>query len=288
MPPNKRAGADGLAVEPIKLKIRPNESVEVQPRRYIIGEDRDIFSVTYFGTANAGSVRQKPGHPNVLIYEPPTDFAGLATFDVSMSDSEGRTIDATVLVNVANAAPTAPTIRVTTRPGKDVEIKVREHARDADGDTVNLTAVGSASNGHARARLNYPNQIRYTPRSGFIGTDRFPYTVSDGKGGTTSGTVEVSVVNTAPTAPTIRIRVRRNSQIDIRIRQYASDADGDTVSLTRVTSASNGTTQIRRNYPNQVRYTPKRGFTGTDQFTYTISDGKGGVTTGTVLVQVFR
>lgn len=195
MPPNKRAGADGLAVEPIKLKIRPNESVEVQPRRYIIGEDRDIFSVTYFGTANAGSVRQKPGHPNVLIYEPPTDFAGLATFDVSMSDSEGRTIDATVLVNVANAAPTAPTIR---------------------------------------------------------------------------------------------IRVRRNSQIDIRIRQYASDADGDTVSLTRVTSASNGTTQIRRNYPNQVRYTPKRGFTGTDQFTYTISDGKGGVTTGTVLVQVFR
>jgi hypothetical protein len=63
------------------------------------------------------------------------------------------------------------------------------------------------------------------------------------------------------------------------------DPNGDTLSVISYTQGSDGTVKYsERN--NNFRYTPRRGFSGTDTFTYTISDGRGSTATGTVTVTI--
>lgn len=65
---------------------------------------------------------------------------------------------------------------------------------DLDGHTVTVTAVGAASKG-ATALLS-GTSVRYTPTGNFsnVGMDSFTYTVSDGNGGTATGTVTVRLM----------------------------------------------------------------------------------------------
>src|SRR5262249_11482335 len=53
-----------------------------------------------------------------------------------------------------------------------------------------------------------------------------------------------------------------------------SDPDGDPLTVSSVTQPANGAAAV--NADNTVTYSPKAGFSGSDQFTYTISDGRGG------------
>jgi hypothetical protein len=53
--------------------------------------------------------------------------------------------------------------------------------------------------------------------------------------------------------------------------------------LTAVTQPANGTSEL---VGSGVRYTPALGFDGSDSFTYTISDGRGGEAAGTVAITV--
>jgi hypothetical protein len=62
-----------------------------------------------------------------------------------------------------------------------------------------------------------------------------------------------------------------------------SDADGDILTVTAVTQPSHGTSTLVNGV---VRYSPAATFSGTDSFSYTVSDGQGGTDTATVTVTV--
>ncbi len=63
-----------------------------------------------------------------------------------------------------------------------------------------ITAVSAAQNG---TTVLSNGSISYTPKAGFVGTDTFTYTVTDGQGGIASGTVTVTVQSSALAQPTI-------------------------------------------------------------------------------------
>ncbi len=63
-----------------------------------------------------------------------------------------------------------------------------------------------------------------------------------------------------------------------------SDVDGDALSIASFTQPANGT--VEDNGDGSLTYTPAANFTGTDSFSYTISDGAGETTTATVTVTV--
>lgn len=64
---------------------------------------------------------------------------------------------------------------------------------DVDGDPLTVTTVTAATPGTTAGTV--AGTVRYTPASGFHGTDSFTYTVSDGQGGSATAPVSLTVVS---------------------------------------------------------------------------------------------
>jgi Bacterial Ig domain/Concanavalin A-like lectin/glucanases superfamily/Right handed beta helix region len=90
--------------------------------------------------------------------------------------------------------------------------------------------------------------------------------------------------NRAPEAGDDAASTAQGAPVTIKVLANDHDADGDTLTLKDVSQPDNGT--VTRNADNTATYTPKAGFTGSDSFTYTVSDGKGGTDTGRATVSV--
>ncbi|MFC1759273.1 Ig-like domain-containing protein, partial [Planctomycetota bacterium] len=139
--------------------------------------------------------------------------------------------------------------------------------------------------------VNADNTITYTPADGFVGTETFNYTISDGNGGESTATVNVTVndvvvppTNTAPIATNDSATTDEDNAITVNVLANDSDADGDVISVLSATAGANGTTAV--NADGTITYTPNADFHGTDSFDYTIDDGNGGQATGSVNVTI--
>ena len=91
--------------------------------------------------------------------------------------------------------------------------------------------------------------------------------------------------NNDPIALNDTVNAIAGQAVTITIGVNDSDADGDTLTTTGVSSPTNGTVRYTDNFSSAdtVRYTPFSTATGTDSFTYQVSDGKGGTDTARVL-----
>lgn len=177
---------------------------------------------------------------------------------------------------------------------------------DVDGDAVTLTSA-SAAYGTVTAS---GSTLTYTSDQGYASEDTITYTFTDGKTGETTATATLTVVVNTPPAPpaslptsVIEGRVGIDITFDITFDITGfTDADNDplTVSLTIepqhgsvafVPSNSSQRTGVRASTlvganGVQVIYTPVAGFSGTDGFSYTVSDSNGGSYTQAVTVNV--
>jgi PKD repeat protein/type 1 glutamine amidotransferase len=90
-----------------------------------------------------------------------------------------------------NRPPVADDDTATTSAGSAVNIDVL--AGDTDPDSDILTVESVTPPGDGTATINANGTVRYTPDAGFVGTDTFDYTVTDGNGGSDTGTVTVTV-----------------------------------------------------------------------------------------------
>lgn len=113
------------------------------------------------------------------------------------------------------------------------------------------------------------------------------YTATDGLGAVSDpGTITVRVTgeNDPVTGVDDTATVDQDSTVLIDAAANDTDIDSaDVLTVTAVGAASNGTVVVEA---GQARYTPDAGFSGTDSFTYTVSDGNGSTDTATVSVTV--
>lgn len=101
-------------------------------------------------------------------------------------------VDGSIIVN---RAPLATNTNIGTLVNQPVTVegsKLLLGCSDPDGNPLALVSASTSTNG-ANVTLSGGNII-YTPNSGFIGEDRFDYTISDGRGGLAMGTIVVTVI----------------------------------------------------------------------------------------------
>jgi hypothetical protein len=246
----------------------------------IDGDNLTIVSVT---TPTHGSASTDG---NYTYYTPDGDYTGSDQFSYTISDGSGSTD--TALVNVTVSGVNDPPVAVDDYVGvpedsTNNQIDVLVNDVDIDGDTLIVTGVTVPLHGTATYTTSY---VYYTPDTNYNGPDQFSYSISDGNGGTDTATVYVTVggVNDPPVANDDTATVLEdsvNNQIDVLAND--NDPDGDNLTIVSVTTPAHGSASTDGNY---TYYTPDGDYTGSDQYTYTISDGKGGTDTATVNVTI--
>ncbi|WP_433792420.1 Ig-like domain-containing protein [Actinoplanes sp. CA-252034] len=242
--------------------------------------------------ANTGQVlsvlrAQTPAHGAAtitdgrLVYKPDAGFAGAETFTYELTDELGAT-DAAVVTVTVSGLPVAASDSAATPSGKAVDINVT--GNDSDPDGGRLTVVRTAQPAHGRVAVNADRTVRYSPASAFHGIDTFTYTIEDAAGDTADGKVTVVVGNAAPVAAADVAAVQSGRYVDVDVLGNDSDPNGDQrLGVASVGEPGHGTAAVTG---DRIRYTPRKDFAGTDEFTYEVSDGEGGKASAAVTVTV--
>ncbi len=89
-----------------------------------------------------------------------------------------------------NHPPTAGDDAASTGENVAADIDVLANDSDPDGDALHVNSATDPAHG---TTVNHGTHVTYTPDVGFTGTDTFDYTAGDGKGGTDTATVTVTV-----------------------------------------------------------------------------------------------
>jgi len=241
--------------------------------------DNDTLLVRSVGSAAHGSaVANGDGS---ITYTPDGTLitAGGDSFIYIVSDALGGDAERTVTITIANVAPVAVPDQASSAGGS-VTISVLANDTDTDGDSLSVTGVTQGQ--HGIVTVNAGTSVTFTPDASFAAAtgDLFTYTIADGYGGTATGTVTVTSSNAPPVANDDIARVHTGPNT-ILVLENDTDANGNTLTISATTNGAHGAVSISG---NSVIYTANATFTGTDTFTYTITDGLDGTDTAEVKV----
>ena len=221
---------------------------------------------------------------STVIYTPAAGYHGLDGFAYIVIDGQGGSASAAVSVDVTsvNDLPIAQDDSVSTLEDTPVMIAVLANDVDPDGDPLGIESNSQPLHG---ATIRAGSSIVYTPVPNYFGEDAFTYTVADGNGGTAVATARVTIVavNDLPIAQDDNAMTHEGASVTIAVLSNDRDPDGDGLTVQAVAQPSHGAVSNER---TGVAYTPDPGFSGTDTFEYTVSDGHGGTATAEVSVVV--
>ncbi|OYO30849.1 Ig-like domain-containing protein, partial [Janthinobacterium sp. PC23-8] len=213
-------------------------------------------------------------------YTPAKDYNGTDSFNYTVSDGKGGTNTYTVGVTITavNDAPVAANDTITTAEDTP-KTGTLPTATDVDGDAI--TYAKATDPAHGTLVVNTNGTYTYTPAKDYNGADSFSYTVSDGKGGSNTYTVAVTIspVNDAPAGSGTTITTAEDTAKTGTL-PVATDVDGDKLTYGKGSDPAHGTVTV--NADGTYVYTPVADYNGADSFSYTVSDGKGGANTYTV------
>lgn len=220
-------------------------------------------------------------------YRPEGDLSVLngknseGTWILEISDDRRRdtgtlnwwSLDISGLPAVPNDPPVINSSPVTTATQDAV------YSYDVDASDINPGDVLTYSLDSSPSGMTIDSQtgvISWTPNSGQVGTDSVTVRVEDQQGGSDTQTfsIDVANINDAPIAVDDNFSTDQDTPINIGAAGLLgndTDIDGDTLNVAQYTDPSNGTVVV--NSDGSFSYMPDSGFTGTDSFTYQISDG---------------
>ena len=227
-----------------------------------------------------------PAHGDVTVnpdgsytYTPTSGYSGQDSFDYTVTDANGAGKSDTVTVTVT-VLPKAVDDTITVGAGSTATTTTRETGLLGNdlGTGLTITSTTAPTNGTLTVD-KATGTYSYTPNDGFSGSDSFTYTATDKAGNLTTATVRITVTPTA-TDDTATTPANTPVTVDVQHNDHGKD-----LATTVVTTPTNGTAVAQPD--GTVQYTPKDGFSGTDTFTYTVTDGPGRTTQpATVTVSV--
>ena len=200
------------------------------------GIDPDGDSVSLVGLNQAPSLGSVEVNSSWLTYKPAEGATGTDTFTYVVEDRFGAQSTGTVRVGVAqaspiNVAPVATDDLVVAKPGRTVAVDVLSNDLDTDGDSLSLEGDPVSSDPSLGVSTRAGRLVLDLPKK--EGNYSVAYTVSDGRGGTDTGTVTVQVSSNAPLANPVGVddyvtvdQVDANGKVTVPVLDNDKDTDG--------------------------------------------------------------
>ncbi len=241
-------------------------------------------TVTAVSQGTLGTVAIAPDG-GAVRYAPATNAHGMDTFTYTATDSTGKTEMGTVFVLITeiNDDPDALNDTITvTENAPATGVPVLANDSDVDGDALTITGMTNGAKGGV-VITGGGTGLTYQPNPGATGADSFTYTIADGRGGSASATVAVTITaaRVAPitAAPDARIRKQTVGTKTTKVRVTWSATSGAAIASYKVQLQVDGgawttidaratTPRIDRTFTNartyrfRVRATDRRGATG--------------------------
>jgi large repetitive protein len=249
----------------------------------LFANDTSATGVLSLDQPSQGAVSAFNG--GTVTYRPPLGFNGVATFTYRVTNACGIAASATVTISV-NRAPNAVADVVTMLANQTSGFNVLANDTDPDGDPLRIIGVSGATNGSAAISANGLG-VTFAPVAGFVGTAGFDYTISDAGGlrSTARVSVIVNLGNNDPVARTDTVTLLSGDSVVIDVLANDGDPDNDAISVVGVGPVDPALGALV-NGIGSVRFTASATFVGTFSTQYSISDGRGGTATGTIVIAI--
>ena len=222
---------------------------------------------------------------NEIVFTPADDYNGPATISYAITDGNGGTDVAEIVVDVTpvNDDPVANDDIAETPVDTPVIVDLLGNDSDLDDDPLTLVNPTSPN---GTVVDNGDGTVTFTPNPGYEGPAEITYTVEDGKGGQDTGTAVVNVGEGAspPVANDDTATTPEDTPVTIDVLDNENDPDSDPLTITAASvPPEQGTVEIVN---NELVFTPAPDFNGPATITYAITDGNGGTDTAEVSVTV--
>ncbi|KAG2387427.1 hypothetical protein C9374_001759 [Naegleria lovaniensis] len=264
-----------------------SSNVELDVLQNDSDENNDPLTISTVSTpSNFKGTVTKNAQSNKLIFSPTFESLGTQTISYTCTD---RTLSSqSAQVSLITTNNDAPKNRVITKSvhwstqssGTQINIYDVPQPIDTDGDSLQLLTTASVSPQHGTVTISNGNSttvpnVNYKQSNGYLGTDSFNLTLTDGAQ-TAQIQVVMTVYDNAPTASNYYEQkhfdvVASGYTRDVVVLCNAVDSDKeDTVSISQVTIASGGSISQSG---NSITFTPTSGFTGNATITIVFTDG---------------
>jgi len=250
----------------------------------------DPVSVTLVAAPTRGTIVLFPS--GSFTYSPNPNTNGSDVFTYELRDVHGGTDTGSVTLNVTpvNDLPNAAGEGHATAEDTPLTIAapgILANDSDVDGDVLVATVDAPPARGSVIVQPD--GGFIYTPEADANGIDGFTYRVSDGRGGTATAAVGItlSAVNDAPVPTADSYGVAEDATLVIDAPGVLGndvDVDGNSLTVALGTPPVHGTLMLVAN--GSFTYVPFTDFNGSDVFIYNVSDGQGGVRAQAVTLSV--
>ena len=243
--------------------------------------DNDSLGISLLGAPVHGS---NAINGTQIFYTAPIYFTGSDSFNFTISDNRGgyASNSITVSVTFVNHPPLALADSFIVYNNAPNLLNVTSNDYDLDpGDSISIMSVTSASHGTTSIQSGL---AKYTANSGYRGSDRFNYTITDAHSATASASVTLTV-KSKPTASSTNVSVDEEASITVDVLALASNLNGDTLTIASLGTPAHGTAVVQS---GKALYTPTPYYVGLDSFSYTVTDGTGGTASSSVVVTVLH
>jgi large repetitive protein len=232
--------------------------------------------------AEQGSIEIVNGQ---LVFTPAPDFNGEATISYTVSDPDGNTDTANVVVTVNPVDDAPEAIDDTTTTDEDTAVTIDVLDNDSDPDNQPLTITEATVPAEQGSVEIVNGQLVFTPAPDFNGEATISYTVADPDGNTDTAVVNVDVlpVNDLVAVDDVA-QTDEDTPVTIDVVANDQNPDGGAPTVIGATvPAAQGTVAI---VGNKLVFTPATNFYGEATIDYTIEDEEGAVDVAKVTVTV--
>jgi large repetitive protein len=247
----------------------------------------DPLTITAVSRPKSGTASNVGGS---VRYAPAPLFSGTDTFTYTIIDGFGGTATATVTVVVeppatVNRPPKPSPDRATGIAGQHTQIQVLANDVDPDGDSLRVVDVTTAP-GVTTSMID-GQVVDVLAGATSSGPVQLSYTVEDQGGLRAVGGIVILIeavkANRAPRAVDDNA-VSPSAPITIEVLANDFDPDRDPLIIVGVNQPASG--RAVRTSPTTITYTPEADTTGTQVFTYVVSDPGGLTSNARVFVEV--